>query len=33
MKTTIGTLCKEANADAKELISLCDERLRGKEEA
>ena len=33
MKTTIGTLCKEANADAKELIALCDERLRGKEEA
>ena len=33
MKTTIGTLCKEANVDAKELIALCDERLRGKEEA
>ena len=33
MKTTIGTLCKEANVDAKDLIALCDERLRGKEEA
>lgn len=33
MKTTIGALCKEANVDAKDLIALCDERLRGKEEA
>ncbi len=33
MKTTIGALCKEANTDAKEFIALCDERLRGKEEA
>ena len=29
----IASYDKEGHADAKELIALCDERLRGKEEA
>ena len=33
MKTTIGTMCRDAGVDSASLIAKCDERLRGKDEA
>lgn len=33
MKTTIGTMCRDAGVDSAALIAKCDERLRGKDEA
>ena len=32
MKTTIGTMCRDAGVDSAALIAKCDERLRGKDE-
>ena len=32
MKTSIGTMCRDAGVPLDELIDKCDERLRGKEE-
>ena len=33
MKTTIGTMCRDAGVDSASLIAKCDERLWGKDEA